>query len=65
MEDGAVVELGAFLGAGVPLLGALGQADEVGDGFGGFGVEEAGFEGALGSFKGGGGWHETPCWLSG
>jgi len=32
MEDGAVVELGAFLAAAVPLFGALSEADEVGYG---------------------------------
>ena len=40
VEDGAVVELGALLGARGPFLGAFGEADEVGHGFGSFLVEE-------------------------
>jgi hypothetical protein len=34
VEDGAVVELRALFAAAVPLFGALGEADEVGYGFG-------------------------------
>ena len=34
MEDGAVVELRALLAAAVPVLGAFGEADKVGDGLG-------------------------------
>ncbi len=42
-----VVELGAFLGARVPLLGAFGEADEVGDGLGGVLLEELDDDGYL------------------
>jgi hypothetical protein len=47
VEDGAVVELGALLGAAVPLLGAFGEADEVGDGLGCVLLEELDDDGAL------------------
>ncbi len=68
MEDGAVVELVALLGAGVPLLGAFGEADEVGYGFGCVFLEEFDDDGAFGGLEcgvgSGFGWHYvSSCWL--
>src|SRR6185437_473176 len=51
VEDGAVIELGALLGAAVPVLGALGEADEVGDSIGRFLVEQLADDGAFAGFK--------------
>src|SRR5665213_2071130 len=48
VEDGAVVELVALLAAAGPFLCALGEGDEVGDRFRGFGVEELADDGAFG-----------------
>ncbi len=52
VEDGAVVELGALLAAAVPLLGAFGEADEVGDGLGCVLLEELADDGAFGGLEG-------------
>ena len=61
MEDGSVVELGALLAAAVPLLGSLGEADEVGDGLGRVLLEELADDGAFRGLEGGIGaglgWH--------
>src|SRR5271170_6166080 len=51
MEDGAVVELVAFLAAAGPLFGAFGKADEVSYGDGCFFFEELGDDGAFGGFE--------------
>ncbi len=57
VKDGAVVEFVALFGAGVPFLGAFGEADEILDGLGGLLFEETGFEGTLRGLEDCGGWH--------
>src|ERR1700729_3964638 len=52
MEDGSVVELCALLAAAVPLLGAFGEADEVGYGLGCVLLEEFADDGSFGGFEG-------------
>ena len=53
VEDGAVVELRALLAAAVPVFGAFGEADEVGDSDGRVFLEELADDGAFGGLEGG------------